>query len=288
MSTIWIVLPVLTLLMFDLGLVLKMEDFGKVFRKPWPVVVALFGQIILLPCIALCIGWLFRLPPVFFIGLVLIACCPGGSSSNVFSKLAGGDVALSVSLTALSSIITLFTIPMIMSGATALAGEAVGITLPAGNLIKQNLLMMLLPVGLGIGLHYAWPETAKKTDRILSKLAFPLLLLLITVFYIQHHRTILEHIGLLGLCVTVLILAAIGGSSLLSRLVKSDRRQRRTVVIEVGMQNAAQAIAIASSPFIFDNEEMAIPAILYSLTMNVILLAYVGIVRRQDTARMPY
>ncbi len=277
--TIWIVLPILVLLMFDLGLTLRFEDFGKVFLKPWPIVVALFGQLVLLPLIALGLAWAFRLPPVFFIGLILIACCPGGSSSNVFSKLAGGDVALSVTLTALSSVITLFTIPLIMSAVTGIVGESVGISLPVGNLIKQNLLLMLLPVLLGIGFHYAWPNAARSTDRVLGKLAFPLLLTLITVFYIQHHRTILENIGLLGLCVTALILVAIGCSALLSRLVRTDARARRTVVIEVGMQNAAQAIAIASSPIIFANSEMAIPAIIYSLMMNIVLLIYVGAVR---------
>ena len=282
MNTIWIVLPILTLLMFDLGLSLRLEDFGRVFRKPWPMAVALFGQLVLLPVIALGLAYLFDLPPVFFIGLVLIACCPGGSSSNVFSKLAGGDVALSVSLTALSSVITLFTIPFIMSGATELVGESVGISLPVGNLIKQNLVLMLLPVLLGIGMHYAWPQAAAKTDRVLMKLAFPLLLVLITVFYIQHHRTILEHIGKLGLCVTVLILVAAGCSSLLSRLVRNSAQQRRTIVIEVGMQNAAQAISIASSPIIFASDEMAIPAILYSLMMNIVLLTYVFLIRRKE------
>ena len=282
---IWIVLPILILLMFDLGLSLRFDDFARVVKQPWPVAVALFGQLVLLPLIALGLAWAFRLPPVFFIGLVLIACCPGGSSSNVFSKLAGGDVALSVTLTALSSVITLFTIPLIMSWATDLVGQSVGISLPVGNLIKQNLVLMLLPVLLGIGLNYAWPQVARKTDKVLSRLAFPLLLVLITVFYIQHHRTILENIGVLGLCVTALILVAIGCSSLLSRLVRTDSRQRRTVIIEVGMQNAAQAIAIASSPIIFANEQMAIPAILYSLMMNIVLLIYVGVVRRHSTDR---
>ena len=283
---IWIVLPILTLLMFDLGLTLKFEDFGKVFRSPWPTAIALVGQLILLPLIALGLAWAFKLPPVFFIGLVLIACCPGGSSSNVFSKLAGGDVALSVTLTALSSVITLFTIPVIMSLATTMVGQSVGITLPVGNLIKQNLLLMLVPVLLGIGMHYAWPNAAEKTDKVLGKLAFPLLLVLITVFYIQHHKTIIDNIGVLGVCVTALILVAIGCSSLLSRLVKTGDKQRRTVVIEVGMQNAAQAIAIASSPFIFANEEMAIPAILYSLMMNIVLLIYVGVLRKRDKRQL--
>ena len=283
MNTIYIVLPILTLLMFDLGLSLRLEDFGKVVRHPGAIVVAMVGQLVLLPLIALGLAWTFHLPPVFFIGLVLIACCPGGSSSNVFSKLAGGDVALSVTLTALSSIITLVTIPFIMQGATQLVGESVGITLPVGNLVKQNLVLMLLPVLLGIGLHYLWPKGAAKVDKVLTKLAFPLLLVLITIFYIQHNRTIIDNIGVLGLCVTVLILVAIGCSSLLSRLVKNSPEQRRTVVIEVGMQNAAQAIAIASSPLIFANEEMAIPAILYSLMMNVVLLIYVAVVRPRSS-----
>ena len=282
MNTIWIVLPILTLLMFDLGLSLRFEDFGKVFRSPWPIAVALSGQLVVLPLIALGLAWLFRLPPVFFIGLVLIACCPGGSSSNVFSKLAGWDVALSVTLTALSSLITLLTIPIVMSWATRLVGESIGITLPVGNLIKQNLVLMLLPVLLGIGFHYAWPKGAEKTDKVLTKLAFPLLLVLISVFYFQHRQTILANLGILGLCVTALILLAIGVSSMLSRLVRNDPKQRRTVVIEVGMQNAAQAISIASSPLVFANEEIAIPAILYSLMMNVVLLTYVAIVRKAD------
>ena len=84
-------------------------------------------------------------------------------------------MALSLTLTALSSVITLFTIPVIMSAAASIVGESVGISLPVGNLIKQNLLLMLLPVLLGIGIHYLWPAAAEKTDKVLGKLAFPLL-----------------------------------------------------------------------------------------------------------------
>ena len=118
MNTIWIVLPILTVLMFDLGLTLKLKDFYMVITRPKAFIVALTGQIVLLPLIALGLGHLFHLPPVFFIGLMLIACSPGGSSSNIFSKLAGGDVALSVTLTAMSSLITLITLPILMGWVT--------------------------------------------------------------------------------------------------------------------------------------------------------------------------
>ena len=151
MNAVWIVLPILTLLMFELGLTLEIKDFKLFRQRPYPVFAGLIGQIILLPILAFALGYLFHLEPLFFIGLVLIACSPGGSSSNIFSMIAKGDVALSVSLTALSSIITLFTIPVIMEFATQIAGDNSGITihLPVGSLIIQNLLLMLLPIAIG-------------------------------------------------------------------------------------------------------------------------------------------
>ena len=281
MNTIWIVLPILTVLMFDLGLTLRLKDFYQVITKPKAFIVALTGQIILLPLIAFGLGHLFRLPPVFFIGLMLIACSPGGSSSNIFSKLAGGDVALSVTLTAMSSLITLLTIPILMGWVTASTGAEAGITLPVGNMLKQNLLLMLLPVLLGIALNRWWGKAAAKIDKVLSKAAFPALMLLVAVFFAQHYRTIFDNIGKVGSCVTALILLAAGIAAALSRLFRISGSQRRTVVIEVGMQNAAQAIALATSPFVFDNQEMAIPAILYSLMMNVVLLSYVAIIKKR-------
>ena len=281
MNTIWIVLPILTVLMFDLGLCLKLQDFARVVKAPKAVLLALFGQIVLLPLIALGIASVFGLAPVFFLGLILIACCPGGSSSNIFSKLAGGDVALSVTLTALSSLITLVTVPLVMAWATDAAGAAVGITLPVGNLLKQNLLLMLLPVLVGIAINHFRPKAAAAIDKVLSKAAFPALMVLISVFFAQHYRTIFANMATLGVCVTLLIVLSAGSAAGLSRLFRLSGQQRRTTVIEVGMQNAAQAIAVATSPFIFNNPEMAIPAILYSLMMNVVLLIYVGVVRRR-------
>ena len=281
MNTIWIVLPILTVLMFDLGLTLKLRDFYQVVTKPKAFIVALTGQIILLPLIAFGLGHLFHLPPLFFIGLMLIACSPGGSSSNIFSKLAGGDVALSVTLTAMSSLITLVTIPVLMGWVTASTGAEAGISLPVGNLLKQNLLLMLLPVLTGIAVNRWWGKAAARIDKVLSKVAFPALMLLVAVFFAQHYRTIFEHIGRLGACVTALILLAAGIAAASSRLFRISGSQRRTVVIEVGMQNAAQAIALATSPFVFNNQEMAIPAILYSLMMNVVLLSYVAIIKKR-------
>jgi len=278
MNPILIVLPILSLLMFDLGLTLKLEDFQRLAHRPLPVLIGLFGQIVVLPLIAFALAAAFHLPPLFYVGLVLIACCPGGSSSNVFSMLAKGDVALSVTMTALSSIITLFTIPIVLGLAVSYSGgeATTGIHLPVGNLLVQNIVLMFIPILLGVAVRKLWHRAAVAIERVLSKIAFPALMLLAAIFFIQHYHTILENIGKLGISVTLLILLAIGCAALLSRICGFDSRIRRTIVIEVGMQNAAQAIAVASSPFIFNNDLIAIPAILYALMMNVILLIYVG------------
>ena len=192
-------------------------------------------------------GLAFRLPPVYFLGLLLVACCPGGSSSNVFSMLAKGDVALSVTLTALSSLITLFTIPLVMGFAARFVAVHTGaaIELPVGKLLVQNIVLLFLPMLCGALFRHWRPRAARRVHELLGRVAFP-----------------------------ALILLAMAGGSLLARLFRLRRAVRRTIVIEVGMQNAAQAIAVATSPLIFDSGEMAVPAIVYALVMNVVLLSY--------------
>lgn len=112
----------------------------------------------------------------------------------------------------------------------------------------------------------------------------PALVLLVTVFFIQHRQTIITEFGSLGLMMTVLIVATTGCGALLAWLFRLSGKKRRTLVIEIGMQNAAQAITIACSPLIFNNEIIAVPAIIYALVMNIVLLAYVGMskIKRPD------
>jgi len=277
MNAVLIVLPILTLLMFELGLTLNIDDFKLFMKRPKPVIAGLVGQLIFLPLLAFVLAKVFGLGAVFFIGLMLIACSPGGSSSNVFSMLAGGDVALSVSLTACSSILTLFTIPVIMDFVTQLVGVEADIHLPVGSLIVQNIVLMLVPIALGVFIRKQFDKIAEKMHRVLSKIAFPALMLLAGIFFVQHRVTIMQQFGTLGACVSLLILFSMAGGALLAIFFRLTSKERKTLVIEVGMQNAAQAIAIASSPFVFNNDLIAVPAIVYALMMNVILLIYVGI-----------
>ncbi len=271
--SIFIVLPILTLLMFNLGLTLQTNDFKLFITRPRPILVGLIGQIVCLPLVAVVLTQFINLPAWFAVGIVLIACCPGGSSSNVFSMLAKGDVALSVSLTALSSIITLFTLPTIMEWVVKTDAT---IHLPVGKLLLQNLITMLLPIALGILMRQYAAKTAAKVEKTLSKIAFPCLILLATMFFVREFSVIKNYIGELGLSVLTLLLVCTGIGALLSFLFGLKGTERRTIVIEVGMQNAAQAIALAASPFVFNDARIAIPGIIYALFMNVVLLTYVG------------
>ena len=296
MNTVWIVMPILIVLMFLLGTDLKVKSFVDVARNPKAVVAGMVGQIIVLPLLAFGVGWALGLSPVYFMGLVLIACCPGGSSSNVFSMLARGDVALSVTLTAISSVIvtltaissviTLFTLPLIMDLASVFVSQQSGVEvhLPVGKLLLQNLVLLFVPILAGAAFRHFSPVAAEKVHKVLSKAAFPALMFLALVFFLQYTKEIVDNFTVLGLATAALILLAMMCSSLLSRLWKFTPAVRRTIVIEVGMQNAAQAIAIAFSPFIFNSGEMAIPAIIYALLMNVVLLIYVAVVRRRQYA----
>ena len=301
MNTVFIVMPILCLLMFQLGLGLDFEAFRKVASKPGGLVVGIVGQIVVLPMVAWILGRLFGLDPLFFIGIMLIACSPGGSSSNVFSYLAGGNVALSVTLTAVSSILTLFTIPLIMHWVVECAGTGISasattyassaafassassaaqIHLPVGKLFAQNIVMMLVPILLGWGVQLKFAKATGVLKKWLGKLSFPALILLASIFFLQHKETIIREFPRLGLCTGLMIIIAIVAGGILSRLAGLSGPDRKTIIIEVGMQNAAQAIAVACSPFIFANEVIAIPAIIYALLMNIVLLVYVWMVRR--------
>ncbi len=276
MNTVWIVLPILVVLMFQLGIELDGRAFLRVARSPRAVAAGLIGQLAVLPAAAFGVAALFDLEPVWFLGLMLVACCPGGSSSNVFTMLSRGDVALSVTLTALSSLVTLFTLPALMAFAAHWVSLYAGaeIELPVGRLVVQNIVLLFLPMACGTAFRRWRPRAAQRVYRAVGRIAFPALMLLAGLFFVQYAQTIVDNFA-------TLILAATGAGALLARLFGLGSAVRRTIVIEVGMQNAAQAIAVASSPLVFACERMAIPAIVYALVMNIVLLLYLARVRRR-------
>lgn len=276
MNSVLIVLPILIVLMFDLGLGLRVSDFGLIFKRPRALLAGLTGQIVFLPALAFTLATFFGLKGSLFVGLLLIACCPGGSSSNVFTGIARGDVALSVSLTAFSSLITMITLPVLMGAS---------VELPVANLVIQNLVLVLVPIIIGMVLRVVRPALADTLHKWISRFAFPALILLAAIFFVTERTVIAEYWSQLFLVVTALVLTGMLCGGALAVLAHLGRRERRTLVIEVGMQNAAQAMALAASPFVFNQPDYAIPATIYALMMNVVLLIYVAIVKRFNPDR---
>ena len=277
-NPVLIVIPILLLLMYDLGIEFKLKDVTQLAKNPKAVWIGLFAQIIGLPFVAILLGKIFTMEPYVFVGLVLIACSPGGSSSNMFTYIAKGDVTLAVTLTALSSVITVFTIPPILIYVIQTSGYGAieNIQLPVGKLFMQNIVLLLLPIALGMLTKRYSPNFAAKAKKVLDKSAFPALLILATIFFITNKRIIIDNFGSLTFIVSLLIIGAMILGIGLGYLGRLKDAQRRTIAIEVGIQNAAQAIAVASSPFILNDNKVAVPAIIYALMMNVILLTYIS------------
>lgn len=281
MNPIVIVLPILLLLMFGLGLSFRPGEWLALIRQPKAVWVGLAAQMLVLPLLALGLVWWFRPEPYVWVGLMLIAASPGGSSSNILTLLAKGDVPLSVTLTVLSSVLTVFTLPPLLAFSlqTAGLGQGAAIDLPVGQLLLQNGVLVLLPMLLGMVFNHYYPQAAKRVGRWIDKAAFPALLLLATVFFVANRQLIASHFSSLVLMVSLLIAAAMAAGALLAGGFGLQGRQRRTIVIEAGIQNSAQAIAVAGSPFVLNNAAFAVPAVIYALLMNVILLGYIAYYR---------
>ena len=160
--------------------------------------------------------------------------------------------------------------------------SGINIELPVGKLFIQNIVLLFIPLFAGCLFKHFCPEAAVKVRKVLGKMAFPALMILAGIFFLQYQKEIAGNFASLGLSAAILIVMAMACSSCISRMGRFSDAVRRTIVIEVGMQNAAQAIAIASSPFIFNSGQMALPAICYALLMNVILLTYVYFIRRKQ------
>lgn len=277
MDILFFVIPILMLLMFSLGIDLRPGDFYRVIRSPGAAVIGLTGQLVGLPLIAGLIALLLNLPPLLAVGLVLLAACPGGSSSNAFTMLARGDVALSVSLTTITSVVTTLTIPFIVNWATGFwMGAEAGLRLALGPVLGQNALTILLPIGLGMLLRAQASSLADRISPFLRKAALPLLLVMISVFIIQQRDVLALGATTIALAAFLLIFLTMSLGLFLGWIARLKEASRRTILIEVGMQNVAQAMAISTSPFLMADAAYAIPAVFYAVVMNLVLLSYLA------------
>jgi BASS family bile acid:Na+ symporter len=257
-----ITLAVITL---GMGLSITHRDFRYVFYRPRAVLIGIISQIILLPLIAFALAFLTDLDPYFKVGLIIIAACPGGATSNLITYLLNGNVALSISMTAINSIITLVSIPINVSIALMVFMHTdAEIHLDVWNTILKVFLLTILPAYLGVSIRNRKSEFAQRLNRPL-KFILPLILVVVYVGVVFVDRGA-ESVSLRDSLKLIPITLLLNISSMflgwqIAWLSKLKRRERFTIAIEVGLQNSALAIFVAGS--LLENRLMALVAVVY-------------------------
>lgn len=261
-----ILLPItIAFITLGMGISIEAKDFKFVFTKPKAMIIGICCQMLLLPSIAFFIGVITNIDPVYKVGLIIISACPGGATSNLVTYLLKGNVALSISMTVLNSMITVISIPLIVSLALIFfLGEDTSITLPFGNTVLKVFLVTILPASVGVSLRKYFPLTVTKLENPL-KYIMPLLLLAIYagVIFIdegEESAQLTDQISLLPFPLLLNILAMFFGW-IVARAFRLNSRNQFTISIEVGLQNSALAIFVAA--FLLNNQSMAIVPVIY-------------------------
>lgn len=264
-----VLLPLaLAIVMLGMGLSLVPEDFKRITRYPKAVAVGTVCQVVVLPLLGALITLVVPMQPAIAVGLIVLAVCPGGPSSNLITYLAKGDVALSVTLTALSSIITVLTIPVFTNLALQyFLGQSAAISLPIGQTMLQIFLITLLPTAIGMTIRQRFPNTARRLEKQMSRFAAGLLALIIGLLLIREGSKLPGFIVQVGIGALLLNVLATLAGFLAGKLFRLPLAQQICIAIEVGIQNGTLAIAITAG--LLNNSDMAVPAAVYSLLMYV-------------------
>jgi len=281
-----VLLPLaLATVMLGMGLSLVGEDFKRISRYPQAVAVGTACQCLLLPLIGVVITKTLPMQPEIAVGLLVLSFCPGGPSSNLITYLAKGDVALSVTLTAISSIITVFTIPVFTNLALRhFMGASTAITLPVGATILQIFLITLLPISIGMAIRDQFPKTARRLEKQMSRLAVGLLALIILLLLVKEANNLPRFLVQVGIGALLLNLMAMLVGFLSGRMFRLSLPQQICIAIEVGIQNGTLAIAITAG--LLGNPEMAVPAAIYSLLMYITGFAAIAYGRQSIGSRV--
>ncbi len=262
-------LPIaLILVMTGVGLGLRPDDFRRVLQEPKGFLIGALAQLLLLPLVAIAIIELFGLTGGVAIGLFIIALCPGGSTSNLYSMLAKADVGLSVSLTAVIGFITPFTIPLLGAWAISHYSNADdAIALPLAKTFIQLIVVGVIPVVVGMAIRAKWSAFAMRAEPWVNRFSVAVLALLIIAISIKLGPQLGEAATAAGPAALVLNLVTMLAGYSLGRALLHRENQARTIGIEVGLQNGTMALMITSG--ILQNDAMSMAPIIYSLVMFV-------------------
>lgn len=269
-----VLLPVaLAIIMLGLGLTLTVTDFTRVLRMPRAVLVALGTQVLLLPIICFGLVKAFELAPTLAVGMMLLVASPGGTTANLFSHLAGGDVALNVTLTAVNSVIAVVTLPIVVNLSLDhfLGDGQIGLQ-PAKML--QVFAIVLVPVALGMLLRNKLPGFATRMARPVKVGSILVLALVIFAAIYTERANFLDYLAAVGIVALLLNILSLAIGYLVPKLAKLGERQSIACSMEIGIHNATLALTIALSPSLLGNSEMSIPVAVYGIVMFIPTAAF--------------
>ena len=255
--------PLLGVIMFGMGLTLQAEDFKVVFSRPRDVLVGCLAQFTVMPLLAFALTKVFRLEPALAIGVILVGCCPGGTASNVITYLAKGDLALSVGMTAVSTLLAPVLTPLLV---WLLAGETVDVDVV--GMLLSILWVVILPIALGLLVKRFWPRTTEQASAYLPALSTLAICLIVLIVIAANAHKLLDG-GLVILLVVVLHnVCGLGAGYLIGTLLRLTPAKRRAISVEVGMQNSGLASSLATLHFAA-YPLATIPGALFSVWHNI-------------------
>ncbi len=274
----------LGLIMLGLGLTLTLADFKRVIRMPRAVIVGLACQMLVLPMVAYGLVVAFALPPELGVGMILLAATPGSATANLFTHLARADVALNITLTAVNSLLSLFTLPLVVNFALEqLMGESRVIPLQFAKVL-QIFAIVLIPVGIGMLIRGRRPAFAARMERPVRVLSALILAAFIAAAIIKEHAILGTSFAAVGLAALTFNLLSLGIGYAVPRLARLPRPQAIAIGMEIGVHNGTLAIALAVSPQILNNSTMSIPPAVYSLIMLLTAAGFGWLMSRRATA----
>jgi BASS family bile acid:Na+ symporter len=255
----------LGIIMLGLGLSLTLDDFRRVAKYPKAMTIALVTQMLILTFVCFLVANFSGLTPVLAVGLMLLAASPGGPTANLYSHLFNGDVALNITLTAVNSVLALFTLPVIVNlSMEYFMGSGQYIPLPFSKVIEV-FVVVLVPVALGMIIKSKAPEFAVRMDKPVRVISALLLVVIIISVTIREKKVLVDNFAQLGAPVLLFNILSLSIGFYLPQLFKVDRRQALTIGMEIGIHNGTLAIYVALS--VLNNSAMSIPAAIYSLIM---------------------
>lgn len=270
----------LALIMFGLGLELTVADFTRLARMPKPVLVGLLGHMFILPLVALAMIGMFPMPAAFALGLMVVAACPGGAVSNLWTHQARGDVALAVTLTALSAAVAVAWVPLLLNlSVTYLIGESANIRLPLGPTMVHIAMLTVLPVSLGMAVRRLAPGFAQRMDRPVRMLSLLLLALIVVAILVRGRGELAQLLATAGPPVLLYNFLVMVTGLLLARLARLTPKQAITIPIEVGIQNVIMAATLATAPQFLGRPEAGLVPSIYGFTMTLMAIVWLVVVR---------